>query len=483
MSGFLKTKGTKIVDANDQPVVLVGTAIGGHLNMENFITGYPGTETLHKKRLVEMIGQEKVDYFFDKFYQYFWEDEDAKFFKNELGLNCLRIPFNYHHFLDDDSDLYTINPKGFERLDRIVDICTQNEIYTVLDLHTAPGGQNQDWHCDSGINKSLLFDFKVFQDAVINLWVQIAKHYKDNTWVAGYNPLNEPSVEDHSRLVGFYKRLASEVRKVDPNHMFFLDGNTYAMDFRQFPKADEYIPNTVYSIHDYSNYGFPNLEGTLYEGTPEEKAELKHQYERKIQYMVDNGVPVWNGEFGPVYASEVRGDKNPDVINRARYNVLRDQLAVYKEGDPSGDKSPISWSIWLYKDIGFQGMTYVSPESKWFQVFGKWFHKKKHLGLDRWGNDIDPEFDRLYQELTDHMKNHIPEQYQKMYPPVWTIKDHLTVAAKDLLFSQYAQFEYADLFVGLELEDLDELAASFKFENVCKRDELNAILKDYKESR
>ena len=29
--------------------------------------------------------------------EYFFQDEDAKFFKS-LGLNCIRIPFNYRHF-------------------------------------------------------------------------------------------------------------------------------------------------------------------------------------------------------------------------------------------------------------------------------------------------------------------------------------------------------------------------------------------------
>ena len=56
MSGFLRTKGTKIVDGNDSSIILTGAAIGGHLNMENFITGYSGHETEHKKVLKGKIG-------------------------------------------------------------------------------------------------------------------------------------------------------------------------------------------------------------------------------------------------------------------------------------------------------------------------------------------------------------------------------------------------------------------------------------------
>lgn len=477
MPGFLKTKGTKIVDGDGFVTVLTGAATGGHLNMENFITGYPGHETEHKKVLKSKMGEEKFEFFFDKFYEYFWTEEDAKFFKS-LGFNCLRIPFNHRHFLDDEGDLFQINRKGFARLDALVNTCAKHGIYTILDLHTAPGGQNQDWHCDSGIHKSLFWEFKVFQDAIVNLWVEIAKYYKDNVWVAGYNPLNEPAVADHSKLVDFYNRIDKDVRAVDPNHILFLDGNTYAMDFRQFPSKT--IPNCVYAIHDYAQYGFPNLEGTLYKGTEEEKAKLKSQYERKIEYMKAHNVPVWNGEWGPVYASKVRGDSDPETINSARYNVAKDQLAVYKEGDPSGDKAPISWSIWLYKDIGYQGLTYVSPDSKWYEVLGDFLIKKKHLGLDRWGNDIDPKYAELYANLVDHFKANMPEKHQKaLYPHNWSITDYVYRVTKDMLFSQYAQHEFAELFAGLSFEELDEMAASFKFENVLKRDELNEILRAY----
>lgn len=44
--------------------------------------------------------------------------------------------------------------------------------------------------------------------------------------------------------------------------------------------------------------------------------------------MRDHDVPVWNGEFGPVYASAFRGDKDPEKINSPRYQILKDQLEV-----------------------------------------------------------------------------------------------------------------------------------------------------------
>ena len=88
-----------------------------------------------------------------------------------------------------------LKTSGFKHLDRAIDICAQNGIYTVIDMHTAPGGQNGGWHCDSGIHLAKFWEHKGFQDSLVWLWEEIAKRYKNNTWVAGYNLLNEPSDE------------------------------------------------------------------------------------------------------------------------------------------------------------------------------------------------------------------------------------------------------------------------------------------------
>jgi hypothetical protein len=65
-----------------------------------------------------------------------------------------------------------------------------------------------------------------FQDRAIRLWEALAARYKGNTWIAGYNPLNEPADEEHIRLLAWYKRVEEAIRKVDPDHILFLDGNT-----------------------------------------------------------------------------------------------------------------------------------------------------------------------------------------------------------------------------------------------------------------
>lgn len=41
---FLKTRGKSIITESGTPVYLRGTCVGGWMNMENFINGFPGTE-------------------------------------------------------------------------------------------------------------------------------------------------------------------------------------------------------------------------------------------------------------------------------------------------------------------------------------------------------------------------------------------------------------------------------------------------------
>lgn len=102
-------------------------------------------------------------------------------------------------------------------------------------------------------------------------------------------------------------------------------------------------------MHDYSSWGFPKAR-ELYNGTPEQKISVKRSYEKKVEWMKENGLPIWNGEWGPVYARPQFEGKETDRINQARIKLLKDQLEIYEE-------DAIPWSIWLFKDItGFQGV-------------------------------------------------------------------------------------------------------------------------------
>src|ERR1700721_336123 len=136
-------------------------------------------------------------------------------------MNALRLPFNYSHFLGDQKRLYPfkINQDGFKHLDRVVEIRASHRIYTIFDLHAVPGGQNTDWHSDSPGHHSAFWDLLDYQNWVVELWKEIALHYRDQPWVAGYNPLNEPTEKTETKLLEFYDRVVKAIREVDPEHL------------------------------------------------------------------------------------------------------------------------------------------------------------------------------------------------------------------------------------------------------------------------
>ena len=204
-----------------------------------------------------------------------------------------------------------IKEEGFKHVDRVVKLvssevhvhetlskwlttmlqCAKYNIYTIIDLHAAPGGQSQDWHCDNPTGYAAFWDHKHFQDRVVNLWEVIAARYRSNPWVAGYNLLNEPADKQWTRLLAFYDRIIPVVRAIDPNHILFLEGNTFSMDFSGFDKV---FPNSVYAVHDYCGFGFPNRIGR-YVGERDQDAYIRKMYDRKVEFMKKHNVPIWNG--------------------------------------------------------------------------------------------------------------------------------------------------------------------------------------------
>ena len=54
---FLQVKNGKIVDQSGAEVYLRGTCVGGWMNMEDFINGYPGTESGMKREFAKAVGE------------------------------------------------------------------------------------------------------------------------------------------------------------------------------------------------------------------------------------------------------------------------------------------------------------------------------------------------------------------------------------------------------------------------------------------
>ena len=68
---WLSVSGDRIVDDTGRTVRLTGVGLGGWMNMENFITGYPGNEENIRRVMRERMGADAYEAFFDSFYTAF----------------------------------------------------------------------------------------------------------------------------------------------------------------------------------------------------------------------------------------------------------------------------------------------------------------------------------------------------------------------------------------------------------------------------
>jgi endoglucanase len=454
---FLRTQGSQFVGADGQPVRLRGVGLGGWLNMENFITGYAANESLMRAAVRDVLGPDAYELFFERLLTVFFTDEDAALLAR-TGLNCVRVPVNYHHFEDDSAPL-TIKPDGFRHLDRVIDLCARHGIYTVIDLHAAPGGQNHHWHSDNPTHVPLFWVHRDFQDRVVNLWEHLAAHYAGHPGVAGYNLLNEPADESRAVVGPFYQRLVAAVRAVDPDHILFLDGNTYSTEFDIFGPDGASTGNIVYACHDYAAAGlgrggpYPGLT----DGTWFDAAALELKFRQRSEFSRRTGTPVWVGEFGPIYTGDA-------VRDAQRRQLLADQLEIYRRYDAS-------WSIWTYKDLGPQGLVTVRPDSPYGARFGPFTAKKARLAADSWGSDGVG-----VAEVTGPVQDLIEREFPDFEPYPWGRRDWVKTLLLNITMAQPLAGEYAELLRGLREDDLIALADSFALGNCTVRTTLASQL-------
>lgn len=447
--------GTRLVDGDGREVRLRGVGLGGWLTMENFITGHPATESQMRRAVHRVLGDDAYEAFFETFLTEFFTDDDAAHLAS-LGVNALRVPFSSFH-LEDDARPFQIKDGGFRHLDRVVETCAAHGIYTILDLHSAPGWQNQHWHSDNPSGYATFWRHPHFQDRVVHLWEVLADRYRDQPWVAGYNPLNEPA--DHTgEVIGpFYARLEQSIRAVDPDHVLFLDGNRYSTDFSMF---DRPFDNAVWTAHDYALPGIANP--SRYPGETRgqwfDRGTVEQSFLKRTEVMRATGTPIWVGEFGPTYVGDA------ERVEGA-YRVLADQLDIYREHGAS-------WSLWTYKDIGVQGMVHVDPASPYLDRIRPALDKKVRLGADSWGGSEEHT-----RHVLEPIETLLREEFPGFDPYPWGAKPWLNVLVRHVLLAEPLVDEFAACFEGLDADGAADLAREFRFDRCVERTRLSQVLR------
>lgn len=469
---LLQVKGHQIVDQANRPVRLRGVCIGGWMNMENFINGYTGAEHTLRATMRDILGPAKAQFFFDRMLDYFFSEDDVAFIKS-LGATVVRLPLNYRHF-ESDLEPFKYLESGFQRLDQALSWCARHGLYAILDLHSAQGSQNPDWHSDNANRQANFWQHPHFQDRFVALWEEFARRYKGNAVVAGYNVLNEPicnvwegridsSYTPNWDLInGVYRRVVNAIRAIDPDHIIFLEGDYLSTLFSglEAPFAD----NLVYSSHNYieplqfsNNYPGMNA-GEYWDRSRQEDAFLQAE---GTQFTRKYNVPLWVGEFGPVFIGQ-----NVDLASRSR--VMYDQINVI-------DANGSHWTTWTYKDIGVMSWVYLNPESDYMQITRTFQKNSDDLGTVYWYRDLpETPVKRTIKQLASLIQETLCDPDIEPESNAMFLQQSIS----SIFVSQMMQLQYAKLFKGMSETELDRVLQSFALKN-CLRNEgvIDAIMK------
>ncbi len=322
-SQFLKVRNTSIVGEDGKPIALKGTNFGGWLMMEAYFMHAPNTaEQILKKRFLKELGPKALQEFENTFRRNFIMESDMKQIA-DWGFNSLRLPFNYK----------IIKDGGLTYLDQAIRWAKKYGVYLILDLHAAPGAQNNDWHSDS-LGKAELWTKKSNRHQTYAILEFLGDRYKDETIVAGYDVLNEAVLDDHNLLNEFYREAIKAIRRSDKNHILFIEGTRWAQIIDVLDDFSD--DNWLYSIHYYEppEFTFHFVPFMKYPLKGYDKNTIRRRMEGYWRFAQKKKRPVHVGEFGVNYRE--------GVYNEHEY--LKDVLKAFNDFG-------FHWNYWTYKAV------------------------------------------------------------------------------------------------------------------------------------
>lgn len=337
--GFLHAEGKQIVDGAGENFLIKSIGTGNWMIMEGYMmesSGVAGTHTDFRERLLDNMGVAKTDSFYTAWLNSHFTGSDADSMA-KWGFNAVRVALHYKWFtlpIEDEpvEGEQTWIGTGFSLVDSLVKWCGRNQMYVILDMHGAPGGQGGNSSIsDYDPDKPSLWESEDNKVKLIELWGKIAERYSDEQWIGGYDLINEPNwdLPGGTALREIYERITEKIREVDQNHIIFIEGNWYANTFTGLTPPD-WDDNLAYSFHKYWS---SNTSGSLEYGT-----WLRDQY----------NVPVWLGETG-----ENSNNWFTSLVERC-------------------EEENLGWSFWPVKKGATSNVMRVEFNEEYYQLLNSW---------------------------------------------------------------------------------------------------------------
>ncbi|HXY03818.1 MAG TPA: cellulase family glycosylhydrolase [Terriglobales bacterium] len=322
---FAHTDHKQIVDVAGKPLLVRAMNLGNWLVPEGYMwlfEGGPQSPSEIEALVLELLGPEASAAFWQKYRDNYITREDIALLHRD-GFNTIRVPLPYRLFESDDAE-------GFKLLDRLIVWSRAEGLYLILDLHAAPGGQTGT-NIDDSPGYPWLYQSPKEQQHLIVIWQRLVEHYRNEPIVLGYDLLNEPIPHFpqlaplNSSLEPLYKKLSSEIRKLDAHHILFLGGAQWDGNFSVFGKP--FDTNVAYTFHKY--------------WTAPDETELQQYTDFRERY----DVPIFLGESG----------ENTDEWIAQFVRAL--------------EKNNIGWAFWPYKKMEkSSALVTVVPPIDWGKI-------------------------------------------------------------------------------------------------------------------
>ncbi len=348
--GFLHRNGKYIYDGAGNEVILRGIGTGNWMLQEGYMmqsSDVAPTQHQFRAKLISTIGEAKTDSFYTVWLANHFRRIDVDSMKS-WGFNSVRVAMHYKWFTPPIEDepvqgQITWLDKGFTMIDSLLDWCGDNQMYLILDLHGAPGGQGKDAAIsDYDKTKPSLWESQANKDKTIALWRKIAERYSTEPWIGGYDLINETNWTftegNNSKLKELMVNITKAIREVDTNHLIIIEGNGFANDYSGMTPA--WDSNMAYSFHKYWNY---NTQESI-----NFAINIRNTY----------NVPIWLGETGE------------------NSNSWFAELVALSE------KNKIGWSWWPVKKPGINNPLKVTVNSDYTKLINYWKGSAANPGVD-----------------------------------------------------------------------------------------------------
>jgi hypothetical protein len=200
----------------------------------------------------------------------------------DMGANYVNIS---HPGIADEIPPYSFMAEILTNLQTLIQMIGQADMFCVISTRTGPGrseftffwGEDEDWF-DPGYYNDTIWTTQAAQDAWVEMWREIARQFKDDPYVVGYDLMVEPNANDiffdiwepqdyYIQVIGtlydwnqLYKKVSQAIREIDTDTPILIGGMGYsAVDWLPYldSTGDE---KTVYMFHQYAPHNYTHQE-------------------------------------------------------------------------------------------------------------------------------------------------------------------------------------------------------------------------------